>query len=174
MRQRRWLELMKDYDLAIHYHPGKANVVIDALSRKSGGSLAALLTMQIGLLKEIEKMQLEVLIKEPRWGISQVNQVSISFDLYEEIKEVQQKDDQIAKNVERLQRGETQDFTIVRDLLRKGSRIYIPPDLKLNERIMTEAHCTPYTAHLGTTKMYQDLRSNFWWEGMKNDIAKFV
>ena len=56
MRQRRWLELMKDYDLTIHYHLGKANVVADALSRKSGGSLAALLTQQTSLLKEIEKM----------------------------------------------------------------------------------------------------------------------
>jgi len=161
MRQKRWLELMKDYELTIHYHPGKANVVADALSRKSGGSLAVLLTQQTGLLKEIEKMQLEVLIKEPRWGIGQVNQVSIGFDLYEEIKEAQLKDDQVAKNIERVQRGETQDFTIVRDLLRKGSRIYIPPDFGLKERIMTEAHCTPYTAHLGTTKMYQDLRTNF-------------
>jgi hypothetical protein len=35
LRQRRWLELVKDYNLEIHYHPGKANVVADALSRKS-------------------------------------------------------------------------------------------------------------------------------------------
>jgi hypothetical protein len=34
MRQRRWLELIKDYDLEVHYHPGKENVVADALSRK--------------------------------------------------------------------------------------------------------------------------------------------
>ena len=34
MRQRRWLELIKDYNLEVHYHPGKANVVADALSRK--------------------------------------------------------------------------------------------------------------------------------------------
>ena len=39
---------------------------------------------------------------------------------------------------------------------------------------MREAHCTPYTAHPGATKMYQDLRANFWWEGMKDDIARFV
>ena len=88
MRQRIWLELMKDYDLTIHYHPGKANVVTDALSQKLGGSLAALLTQQTSLLKEIEKMQVEVLMKEPMLGISQVNQVSIKFDLYEKIKKV--------------------------------------------------------------------------------------
>jgi hypothetical protein len=37
LRQRRWLELIKDYDLEIHYHPGKANVVVDALSQKPFG-----------------------------------------------------------------------------------------------------------------------------------------
>jgi len=63
MRQRRWLELMKDYGLIIHYHPGKANVVTDALNQKSKGSLVALLTQQLNLLKEIEKMQIKVQVK---------------------------------------------------------------------------------------------------------------
>ncbi|WMV38514.1 hypothetical protein MTR67_031899 [Solanum verrucosum] len=40
LRQRRWLELLKDYDMSILYHPGKANVVADALSRLSMGSTA--------------------------------------------------------------------------------------------------------------------------------------
>jgi len=39
---------------------------------------------------------------------------------------------------------------------------------------MEEAHHTPYTVHPRVTKMYQDLRTNFWWEGMKRDIANFV
>ena len=42
MRQRMWIELLKDYDCIIQYHPRKANVVVDALSRKSVGSLAAI------------------------------------------------------------------------------------------------------------------------------------
>ena len=40
MRQRRWMEFLDDYDLTLNYHPGKANVVVDALSRKSWGALA--------------------------------------------------------------------------------------------------------------------------------------
>ena len=42
LRQRRWMELIKDYDCMIDYHPGKANVVADALSRKSMQTLRAL------------------------------------------------------------------------------------------------------------------------------------
>ncbi|XP_020258311.1 uncharacterized protein LOC109834691 [Asparagus officinalis] len=60
MRQRRWLELLKDYDVNILYHPGKANVVADALSRKNHITSACLLTKQAELSKELERMEIEV------------------------------------------------------------------------------------------------------------------
>jgi hypothetical protein len=55
MRQRRWLELIKDYELEIHYHPGKANVVADALSRKSQVNMLAAHPMPYELAKEFDK-----------------------------------------------------------------------------------------------------------------------
>jgi ribonuclease HI len=60
MRQRRWLELIKDYDLGIHYHPGKANVVADALSRKTYCNVAQIWPDQDHLCRELEKLRLTV------------------------------------------------------------------------------------------------------------------
>ena len=58
MRQRRWLELVKDYDLEIHYHPGKANVVADALSRRSYANMAVAFQMPQELCEEFEQLSL--------------------------------------------------------------------------------------------------------------------
>ncbi|WVZ55756.1 hypothetical protein U9M48_006378 [Paspalum notatum var. saurae] len=65
MRQRRWLELIKDYDLEIHYHPGKANVVADALSRKAHCNfIEARPTTRLKCLRE-QHAELYSLIIEP-------------------------------------------------------------------------------------------------------------
>ena len=50
------MELLKDYDCSIFYHPGKANVVVDALSRKSSGSLAHISTKRRSLVKELHEL----------------------------------------------------------------------------------------------------------------------
>ena len=65
MRQRRWLELLKDYDCMINYHPGKVNVVADALSRKTiTGSVSAMFTMQKELLLDLERAGVEMMVGE--------------------------------------------------------------------------------------------------------------
>ena len=58
LRQRRWLELIKDYDLEIHYHPGKANVVADALSRKVNCNFTSAIPVHAILCQEMEKLNL--------------------------------------------------------------------------------------------------------------------
>ena len=60
LRQRGWMELLKDYDYTIHYHHGKANVVADALSRKSTGSLAYMQIIQLPLMVELRELGVEL------------------------------------------------------------------------------------------------------------------
>ena len=51
MRQRKWMEFLEDYDFTLHYHPGKANVVADALSRKSQEALASIASREWWMLE---------------------------------------------------------------------------------------------------------------------------
>nr|GFD37356.1 RNA-directed DNA polymerase [Tanacetum cinerariifolium] len=61
MRQRRWLELFKDYDTNIQYHPGKANVVVDALSRKSG--MIAGIKVEEEIIRDLERLDIELYVR---------------------------------------------------------------------------------------------------------------
>jgi ribonuclease HI len=62
LRQRRWLELIKDYDLGINYHPRKANVVADALSQRSHVSQLAMDSMSFELCEEFDKLNLRIIV----------------------------------------------------------------------------------------------------------------
>ncbi|GJR20794.1 transposon ty3-I gag-pol polyprotein [Tanacetum coccineum] len=55
-----------------------------------------------------------------------------------------------------------------------GNRLCVPDDSSLREAVLTEAHSSPFSIHPGSTKMYRDLKQNFWWNGMKHDVARFV
>ena len=59
MRQRRWMEFLEDYDFTLHYHPGKANVVADALGRKSRGALASIASRECQMLKTVGQFMLQ-------------------------------------------------------------------------------------------------------------------
>jgi hypothetical protein len=89
MRQRRWLELIKDYELEIHYHPGKANIVADALSRKSQVSMMVAHTMPYELAKEFDRLSLGFL--NNMRGVT----VELEPTLEREIKEAQKNDEKI-------------------------------------------------------------------------------
>ena len=59
MRQRRWMEFLEDYDFTLHYHPGKENVVVDALSRKSRGVLASIASRKWWILENVGQFELQ-------------------------------------------------------------------------------------------------------------------
>ncbi|GKF58804.1 retrotransposon protein, putative, ty3-gypsy subclass, partial [Tanacetum coccineum] len=50
----------------------------------------------------------------------------------------------------------------------------VPDDSSLREVVLTKAQSSPFSIHPGSTEMYRDLKQNFWWNGMKHDMARFV
>ena len=66
LQQRRWIELIKDYDYTIEYHPEKANVVVDALSHKPTATLASIKAVQLPLLLEFRELNAELSVDDSR------------------------------------------------------------------------------------------------------------
>ncbi|GJV37611.1 putative reverse transcriptase domain-containing protein [Tanacetum coccineum] len=147
MRQRRWLEFLAYYNCEIRYHPGKANVVADALSRmeriKPLRVRSLIMTLHPKLPTQILEAQTEA-IKE------------------ENIK---------AENL----RGMDKSFEIRPDGTRCiKNRSWLPLFGGLRDLIMHESHKSKYSIHPGSDKMYQDLKKLYWWPNMKAIIAEYV
>jgi hypothetical protein len=104
MRQRRWLELIKDYEIEIHFHLGKANVVADALSRKRQVSMMVAHLMSYELAKEFDRLSLGFL--NSTHGVTVELEPTLEWD----IKEGQNGDEKISEIHQLILEGRGKDF----------------------------------------------------------------
>jgi ribonuclease HI len=169
LRQQRWLELIKDYELEIHYHPDKANVVADALSRKIQVNMLAAHPMPFELAKEFDKLSLGFLNNTQ--GVT----VELELTLEQDIRKGQKDDEKINEIRQLIINGKGPDFREdVEGVIWFKHRLCVPDIKSIQELILMEAHETAYSIHPGSEKIYQYLKKRFWWYDMKREIAEYV
>ena len=151
MRQRRWLELIKDYDLEVHYHPGKANVVVDALSRKVHCNCLSVESYNETLCAEMQKLNLEIILE------GNLNHISIEPTLYDQVIMAQVHDKGVGIIKQKVLEGE-QKYKCFRvghkGILWFESRLVVHKNQELQKQILDEAHLSKFSIHPGSTKMY--------------------
>ncbi|WVZ76423.1 LOW QUALITY PROTEIN: hypothetical protein U9M48_024400, partial [Paspalum notatum var. saurae] len=158
-----------DYDLEIHYHPGKANVVADALSRRAHCNvIEARPTVRV-LCCEIDEIEL------PTEQLAELYNLIIEPTIKEQIITAQKQDKGMAFIREGKDEKKRACFTLDdQGVLWFKNRLVVPKDMELRRRILDEAHTSMFTMHPGSNKMYQDLKQKFWWTRMKREIATYV
>ncbi|KAJ9538563.1 hypothetical protein OSB04_031296 [Centaurea solstitialis] len=145
MRQQRWLDVVKDFDCEILYHPGKANVVTDALSRNPIGESIRGLCLRMSVMTPL----LELIGKAQEEAVLDVNANR----------------ERITSEIPKLVRDS-------RGLLTRYDRIWVPQLGGNRQILLEEAHKSKFSIHPGATKMYKGLREDYWWPCMKRDVAR--
>jgi hypothetical protein len=169
LRQTRWLELITDYDLGINYHPGMANVVADALSRRSHVSQLGVNSMPFELCEEFDKLNLRIVAN------TEATETEGGSNLLQEISRGQVEDEKIQEIKCNIKEEKSPGFLEDEEgvLWYKG-RICVPSIEELKDKILREAHESTYSIHPGGNKIHHDLKATYWWYGMKRDVAEYV
>ena len=132
------MELIKDYDCVIEYHPGKANVVADALSRK--------------LVQTLQVLNAHLSLSDDG---AIVAELVAKPNLLNRVLEAQKNDEKISAIVSRIGEGKEIEFSVNEDgSLHYKDRVCIPSDSEFKIAILEEAHSGSFAMHPGSTKMY--------------------
>ena len=166
------MEFLEDYDFTLHYHPGKENVVANALSQKSRGEIASIASREWRMLKTVGQFGLQY--SEQAQGT--LGSLVATPSLLSRVIESQGQDAEIVSIRDRVQSCTGDEgWTVHADgSLRYRGGVVVPQLTDLREEILREFHCSRFVVHLGGTKMYQDLRRHYYWSGMKRHVGDFV
>jgi hypothetical protein len=167
LRQRRWLEHIKYYDLGINYHPGKDNVVANALSRRSHANLLEVRSIPSELCDEFAKLKIVANME--------VVEMEVGSSLLQEIHRGQVENEKIQEIKHIIKEEKSPSFLEDdRGVLWYKGRICVPNVKELQDKILCEAHESTYSIQPGGNKMNHDLKPTYWWYDMKMDVAKYV
>ena len=160
------MEFVADYDLDIAYHPGKANLVADALSRRRAEVSAEREADELEGM--VRSLHLNTLVRhdEPL-RLEAVDQA----DLLTKIRQAQGLDENLKKVATN---DKTEYQTASNGTILVNGRISVPNDKELKEEIMRQAHKSKFSVHLGLNKMDRDLKRYYHWVRMKTDVAEWV
>jgi len=166
------LEFLKDYDVHFQYHPGKANVVADALSCGPYPALNRLLELPSDLYEEFHMMELNVITLRTQYMLYVIEARPA---LTEDIRIAQAMDPQLEQIREEILEGKAPEFVIHEDgTIRFHNQVYVPAVETLKKKILDEGHNTPHSVHSRRNKLYKYLKQTFWWSNMKQKVAEYV
>ena len=106
----------------------------------------------------MEKLQIEVIFPKEQANLAALQ---ITSSIVDKIKEGQQDDPELVKLSKKVEEGTTQDFTVKEGVLRFKDHLCVPNNAELRKELLKESHDSTLSTHLGSTKMYQDLRSYY-------------
>ena len=152
------MELIKDYDLEVHYHPGKANVVADALSCKVHCNCLSVESYNDTLCAEMQNLNLEIIPQDS------LTHISVEPTLYDQVIMAQLHDKSVGIIKQKVLEGENKYKCFRVDhkgILWFEDRLVVPKNHELRKQILDKAHLSKFSIHPGSTKMHQDLRQNF-------------
>jgi hypothetical protein len=145
--QQKWVTKILGYDFEIVYKKVKQNVVADALSRKD---------------EDVEAFLCAISIIQPDWIIEE--------------RDEWKNDEKVWTLIQRLQQdSSTSDtFTWKNDSLWYKDRLYLCKKSQLKKKVLLELHTSPVGGHSGFLKTYHRVKNDFFWDGLKNDVQRFV
>ena len=134
MRQRRWIELLKDYDCSILYHPGKANIAVDALSRKPYGFMSTLRSKHAQLFSNLKALQTQFQV----YGLGVLlTNFNVKPDLIGKIKSSQKDDLELVAIMDKVRKEDKFDFLFIDDdTLKFKNRLCMPHIAGIEERTL--------------------------------------